>query len=368
MNSDKGEIMEKSDLKEIRKAVKAKENCISWIYSLYVDPDNQPVFEQVMRLADMEDAERFRHINLFAKTLGTGVGKESFPVQLSEQNEALLELRHTEGRNTEEFEDFRNLLLSGYAHTDPYYATLARIIYDVPAVSADGRRLEDGDQVYEALLFSVCPASLSKPVLGFETGKVTELERRWQIGNPSSGFLYPAFDERCEDRNQILVHSKEPEKEDYLANFFVLSDRDQPVGIRMQKDLFASLLDRMDMSLESAAAVSESILGKASEENVTVLEKEMIRAIADEAGADTGLFDELYDDTIGDVSLQAAAVADTHVTVRTDAAVIRIPAESAQLIETRRIDGRDYILIPADGSVTVNGAAVVSCARREEEV
>ena len=82
------------------------------------------------------------------------------------KNEALLELRHTEGRNTEEFEDFRNLLLSGYAHTDPYYATLARIIYDVPAVSADGRRLEDGDQVYEALLFSVCPVIMLLPVCG----------------------------------------------------------------------------------------------------------------------------------------------------------------------------------------------------------
>ena len=41
--------MEKSDLKEIRKALKARESCISWVYGLYVDPDDI----QIMRKSEM---------------------------------------------------------------------------------------------------------------------------------------------------------------------------------------------------------------------------------------------------------------------------------------------------------------------------
>ena len=359
--------MEKSDLKEIRKALKARESCISWVYGLYVDPDNLPVWENVMRLADMEEAERFRHISLFARTLSPGVGKDTFPAMLDEEQSSLLSLRSAKGVDIAEFEEFRDTLLSGFSHTDPYYAALARVIYDVPTKSGDGRRLEDGDVVYEALLFSICPATLSKPMLGFDSDRVTELNRRWQIGNPVTGFLYPAFSDRAEDRHEVLIQSKTPENEEYVRGFFRISETDQPIGMKTQKDIFASLLDRMDVSLQHAAAISENVAEKAAEEDVTVLEKEDIRKIAEAAGVDSGDFDEIYDDTVGDVRLAASAVADSYVTVKTDSVVLKVPSDKAQLIETRKINGRDYILIPADGTVTVNGAAVTALAKNEEE-
>jgi hypothetical protein len=53
--------------------------------------------------------------------------------------------------------------------------------------------------------------------------------------------------------------------------------------------------------------------------------------------------------------------------VKTDSVVLKVPSDKAQLIETRKINGRDYILIPADGTVTVNGAAVTALAKNEEE-
>ncbi len=352
--------MEKSDLKELRKALRQDGGCISWVYGLYVDPDNNPCWEDVVRLADMEDAERFRHISLFSRILSVKLMKDSFPVPLEAQQDDLLSLRSAPGRDVSEFEAFRDRLLDSFSHTDPYYATLARVIYDVPQRSTDGARLEDGDRVYEALLFAVSPASLTKPALGFDAERVAELGRRWQIGNPSGGFLYPAFSDRGEDRNQLLIHSKTPESEDYLRSFFAVSDEAQPVGMKAQKEIFTSLVDRLDMNLESAASFTENVARKASEADVTFLAKEDVRKLAEEAGVGTEDLDEIYEDVVGDVPLGAAAVADSYVTVKTDTVYLRIPAESAQLIETRQIDGRDYILIPADGAVTVNGASVTA--------
>ena len=44
--------------------------------------------------------------------------------------------------------------------------------------------------------------------------------------------------------------------------------------------------------------------------------------------------------------------------VKTEEVVLNIDPERSALIETRVIDGRKYILIPADGEVSVNGISV----------
>lgn len=196
-------------------------------------------------------------------------------------------------------------------------------------------------------------------MLGFDEDHVAELNRRWQIGNPASGFLYPAFDDRREDRSEVLIHSKAPDLEDFINQLFHVQHEDVPAGVKEQKALFSQLLGSMDVTLEECSAISENILQKASEEDAGIcLEKNTARKIVEAAGADTAEFDELYDETIGTTPLAYAAIADPYVTVRTDTATIRLPSDKAQLIETRTIDGRDYILIPADGAVTVNGTAV----------
>ncbi len=350
--------MERSDLRELRKVIKSKETVIDWIYSIYVDSDNQLCYEDITRLIDMEDAEKFRHLNLFARVLSTRVGMDSFPVRLQAQQDFLLGLRSEDGRDLSVFETFRDHMLESYAHTDPYYATLVRVVYDVPSKAKDGRRLEDGELVYEALLLAICPAKLSKPVLGYDVDHVGELDRRWQIGNPACGFLYPAFDNRGEDRNEVLLYSANPDAEEYMNGLFGVPEAEAPVGVKAQREIFTSLIGQLDVGLTQAASISENILEKAAEQEEVQLAKEEIRKIAESAGVDTDAFDEIYEETVGDTPIAIAAVADTSVIVKTDTVMIKVPSDKAQLIETRTIDGRDYILIPADGTVTVNGAAV----------
>ena len=52
---------------------------------------------------------------------------------------------------------------------------LAHLTYDVPA-KPRRHEAEDGDTVYHTILFAICPASLSKPALGYnESAGVSEL-------------------------------------------------------------------------------------------------------------------------------------------------------------------------------------------------
>ena len=118
--------MEQTDIRELRKVIKAKDSVIDWVYSVYVDAENNVCFEDLMRLNDMEEAEKFRHLNIFAKILSPRIGMETFPVRLNVQQESLLKLRSADGKSIDTFEAFRDQLTSSYEHTDPYYADQGR--------------------------------------------------------------------------------------------------------------------------------------------------------------------------------------------------------------------------------------------------
>ena len=75
--------------------------------------------------------------------------------------------------------------------------------------------------------------------------------------------------------------------------------------------------------------------------------------------ADDADFDEAYEAAIGDAELTLGALSDSYINIKTDAGSIKIPADKAELLKTRTIDGRDYLLIPADGLILVNGVSAV---------
>ncbi len=355
---ERGLYMEKSDVKEIRKVVKAKETVIDWVYGLYVSADNEIVWEHVNRLSDFEEAERFRHMTMFSKVLSPHLGRDSFPMLLADQQEMLLDLRR-EKRQVEDFAEFRDLLLDTYLHTDPYYATLTRIVYDVPVKTKDKQKLDDSEFVYEAVLFSICPAKLSSPALGLKDDQVAELERRWTIGNPKSGFLYPAFDGRLEDRNEVLIHSSEPDNEEFLKLLFQPADGVQPVGAKEQKNLFSELLSGLNVTIEDAAAIGEAVVEHAADEDCgDTLEARDIKKIVEDCGVKTEHFDKLFEETVGDAKISVDAVVEKNAVVKTDNAVLKMSVEDAQSLQVRTIDGISYIMIPVSGQILVGDTRI----------
>ena len=127
----------------------------------------------------------------------------------------------------------------------------------------------------------------------------------------------------------------------------------------MQKDAFNTLMDSLNVKMESAAAIQED-LAQLEAENLTVLEKNDALKLAERIGADTDNFDEVYDDIIGDIPLTIPALRENSVVVSTDSATIKIPFDNASFIKTRVIDGVTYIVIPVDGAVIVNGIPSVA--------
>ena len=84
-------------------------------------------------------------------------------------------------------------------------------MYDVPGKSSDGIEMFDAsDEVYEYLLMSLCPVSLSKAGLSYnaESNCIQDRIRDWIVDMPDKGFLFPAFNDRSTDLHSMLYYTK----------------------------------------------------------------------------------------------------------------------------------------------------------------
>lgn len=69
------------------------------------------------------------------------------------------------------------------------------------------------DEVYEYLLMSLCPVSLSKAGLSYnaESNCIQDRIRDWIVDMPDKGFLFPAFNDRSTDLHSMLYYTKKSE-------------------------------------------------------------------------------------------------------------------------------------------------------------
>jgi len=115
----------------------------------------------------------------------------------------------------------------------------------------------------------------------------------------------------------------------------------------------------MGVSAETASLINESICEYAEENSSAFLGKETLRRIVEESGGDGEAFENSYENIIGDFELSAEAISKTKVEVQTGSAKVVVPSEAAAFLKTKKIDGIEYILVPVDGVITVNGAEVI---------
>lgn len=348
--------MNKNDLKELRKATSSEIFTLETLYTLYIDGENEIRYEEIRNPLQMEERELDRHYDILKQTISTGIGKNVFPAPVRTQNEELLALLGKPEWNVTDFEGFREAFKSHVFGKGAFYAVIAKISYSVPAKASDGAKLEDGEDVFDSIVCSACPAKLTPQALGF-TGIVEGLTRQWVIGRASMGFLYPSFDERAANYNEVMIKSKDPEQDAFIRLFFDIDEQDQPVGAKTQQRMLGEILERMDLGLDEVISVTETLAQETTADEKEVIEKVDLQYAISNAGAKTDGLDEAYDEIVGNHELRVDNTLPTKLKVESDLCTITVPADKGSLLERRKIDGIEYILIPVDGAVVVNAAA-----------
>lgn len=373
--------MTKQEISEIKKLLTQRNCSITRICGCYVDGEKNKKTELKQAFLALPEEEMFKYFEILRKTLSGTLGKNlltlEFPLVSEEPGgaqEFLLRLRDSKLKDDALLDEFYDKIISTYEYVGNYLILLVHDVYDVPGKTSDGLDMEDAsDEVYEYILACICPVELSKPGLSYNAIENTfhNRIRDWVVGLPDTGFLFPAFNDRCADIHSTLYYTKDAEE---LKDGFVdaLLSCPLPLTAGDQKETFQTLIEEtlgetcdIEVIKNIHDRLNEMVEEHKEEPEPLTLNKDEVKTILADSGVANEkleVFDRCYDETAGErTSLLANNVMNTRsFEVKTPDVVIKVNPERTDLIETRNINGRDCLVIELGGSVVVNGIAVRS--------
>ena len=371
--------MNKKEVLEIRKQFTPANCAITRICGCYVDHEKNKRLQTKDAFLSLPEEDAFKYFDIFKKTMSGAMGRNmlnmEFPLNAEMpggNQDFLLKLRSSKLEDDMLLEAFYDSIIESYIYEENYYIVLIHAMYDIPGKSSDNMEMFDAsDNVYEYLLCSICPVSLSKPGLSYDTqdNRIHDRIRDWIVEMPDKGFLFPAFTERNTDIHGVLYYTKKSAdlQEEMIDK--VLGAR-IPMSADSQKEAFQLLIEDMlgeDGDYETVRNIHETLndmIEEYKEEpEPLALDKTGVKKLFEKSGVPSEKmeeFDKSFEETAGEkASLIAANIAEARkFNIETSDVIIKVNPERMDLVETRVIDGRQCLVIAVDDHIEVNGINV----------
>ena len=227
------------------------------------------------------------------------------------------------------------------------------------------------DRAFSYILCAVCPVKQEKPALRYlpTDGVFHERAPEWLASTPALGFLFPLYEGGAADVNTILFFSKDcnDAHADFLKAAFNV-EAEMPAT--EQTENFQALLAQslgtefsLDVVQEMHEVVSGLIEEQGKDDEPLMLSKQDVARMLTDGGVSEDrveAFQKGFDATFGTGTVLPAVnvVTPKQFKVEMPSVSIKVDPKQADLLETRVIDGRSYLLIPIDGDIAVNGQPV----------
>lgn len=373
--------MIEKEISELRRRFKPDKSNISAVRGCYVNEKGEIISQFTQSIALMPEEEAEKLLTVLKKTLSGTLDKNLIDVVFSTQqvvdsqeHRLLMALRDSKLGEEQAIEDFFQTIIQTHPLEGNYIILLAHDTYDVPYRSSDGQRLEDAaTEVFSYILCSICPIKELKSALSYDLAKSEFRKSRpdWLVAPPELGFLFPAFDERSANLYNALYYSRDITT-GHSAFIDAVFHAPIPMLAAAQKETFQAVLtDSLaeDCSYGVVQAVHEQICGmiaqnKANKEEAPLaVSKGTVKRLLQDCGVSKSridTFEETYNEHFGaEAQLPAQNIVDAKAfAVCTPDVTIHVKPECANLVQTRVIDGMQYLLIRADQSVEINGVSV----------
>ena len=381
--------MNKKEINEVRKILDKNECRVDRMYGCYVN-------EQKVRIAELKDSfysladdELFKYCEIFKKALSGKVGKTLFNMEfpLAEEKEGghqpeLYALLKSGLKDQELIDACITRVIENYQTSDKYLVLLVHGTYDIPGRTADGLKMGDAStDVYEFMELSICPVKLLREGLCYDAEEKAFFSRTedWSVQAPEAGMLYPAFNDRAPDIHAALWYAKNDksrheELTDALLGFAPRKSQAE------EQEMFRELIEAglgENCGYETVVQINEQLNrivlnGKAAGKDAVLDRRDIHRILVQQKDAEEDgtkkaqmeksleRFDEAYDEIVGeeDHGFLAENIAEPRqFSIRAENMKLDIRKENAELLETRTIDGREYLLVPLS-DVTVNGIRI----------
>ncbi len=374
--------MNQKEVSELRRRFSLDKNSISNIYGCYVNGSGETIlnFTESLGLLGQEETEKY--LSLLKKSMSGGLGKNLIDIVFSteqvmesEEHKLLSELRRTKLSEEKLRETFFNKVIEALDFEGlNYLILLAHDTYDVPFRGRDGSSNNDNsDKVFSYIVCAICPVKDGKVELGY-AAKEKEFHSRANgqiVSAPELGFLFPAFDDRTANIYNALFYTRNTDviQEEFLSTIF---NTEPPMSASTQKEIFEDVLsEALDelCDIDTMQSIHEQIAEKIEQHKETkdpeplTLSTRQISAVLEECAIPQErieTFKQKCSEQFGEgVGLNPSNIIDAkRFEIKTEQATITVSPESSYMVETKVINGRKYILIPADNSVEVNGLPV----------
>ncbi len=390
--------MTKKEINEIKSLFDTIQDCgILKLAGCYVNGDKEKVKTFNESFYNLPEEEMYKYLEIFRKTLSGTPGKNLLDMKFvnpedggNDQGSGLLrELKKTELKDDSVLERFYDKVIETYNYVGNYLILLIHQNYDIPGMTTDGIEMDDAsDEVYSYILCSICPMKLTKPGLGFDDdlGEIHTLRQIFAVELPDNGFLYPSFNDRSSDDNEILYSSR---RTDVLQDRFLecVLNVTATLPAKQQKEGFNEFVSEVlgdESSFETVLSIQENLKEtvdnrKSESSGETVfLDKDAMRSVFEKSGvSDDKLasfdrkFDEQFDmKKLSESETEAPTIkveeklfADSvapirNFEVRNKNMVLRVSSKHTNIIDTKVIDGKKCLVIELTEDMTVNGIPV----------
>ena len=375
--------MNQNELKEIRRRFRPDKDNISRIYGCYVNAAKEIVTRIDMSLGLMDQEETEMYYKILKKSLSGTLGRNLIDIEFSTaQVENSDEHRLLQALRTSHLSDesMRELMYERIIETldlgdESYVILMASDSYDVPFKGGDDEVFDEGsNEVFDYFICCLCPVNDAKSAVRYESEERTfrGASTGHVLGAPEIGFMFPAFDDRCANIYNLLYYSRNISEihDEFIRGIFNVADI--PMSAGAQKDAFGGSLSAAlgtDCSLEVIQAVHEDIREKLAfhKESKEPEAPEIYIEDVDDILRKSGVPDDKINSFNEECQRQLGSsdtfnpgnlVETKKFEMVTPEVKISVDPEYAYRIKTKVIDGEKYILIPADGTVEVNGIEV----------
>ncbi len=371
--------MNKREISEIKKQFKKDNNAITRICGCYVDAEKQIKTSLKEAFFALSEEEIFKYYEIFRKTLSGGIGKNLHNLEYSIHDEGegsahslLMKLREDKLTDDETVDSFYNKVIENYDYGENYYIILIHSAYDVPGRAADHEEMFDAsEEVYNHILCCICPVKLSEPGLSYNetTNLIEERPRDWWVQPPMTGFLFPAFHDRSADIHSILYFSKNPEELHYEFIDTCLG-APSPVSWSAQKEAFQEILSDTlgeQCDYQIVRQIHENLTEMSEEHKEDMeplrLSKPEVKDLLEKSGVEPEQlerFDTVYEEAAGESTsiLVPAITGSGKFALKTPDVDIKVNPDRLDLVETRFLEGRRFLVIAVEDNVEVNGMPV----------
>lgn len=356
--------MNKKEVTEIRKQLNPVRCCLTQFAGCYVNGEKEIVSRVNKAFLSMEEEEIFKFLQLFQKTLSGTLGKQLLSLHYKEVHDSqkeLLGLRDSRLKDPEQLETFFRKIIDSYQGDGNYYIAVVHGVYDIPGRTNDGAEMEDAsDDVYEHILGMICPVVLDKPSLIYntETKDVENKERDWILGNPNCGFLYPAFSDRTASVNEVLYYSRKTDdlEKELIREVFGAS---QPDTCVKQAEAFQAAAEAAGLTFDQAKTLKEELAIQELDNEGLTLDLPERKKLCSELGLDADRMEEvLHSQNVSSI-LASNVFQRNKTSISTDNVEIRVAADFTDLVQIRKVDGVDCLVIRPDGKIRFDGIPVM---------